>query len=426
MEDNKQQEFISWLADKLQAQDQNDLKKKIQGLGDDGVRKAYDQFVSEKSDVQSNRDGGKLQYIRCLRAFAKGGAMEAAKCGCGGKMQEGGSMKIKKDQGSRKDSDAGDSGRRSSIASKRVVQEVDDKPEAKKDGGKMSAKERLAMNLMIKDKKKAEKHQAGGMFSFDPTKSVQVEKDNGSITPMWGNNIQSTQKQYQLSHSAAGPQTINQQQLDSLQKLQGFNKYVGNSVAQAPGQVARFGPDQSDMIRKLLSQYAQPKQPMPNQQLTNNSMASQGSLTARLKYGGRVEPNETDSGDAPFGGGGIKTKGAKKNPPMIKSGSRKDVTMKEKDPGAKDYMTKGAKKEHTAVTKVPKGQGGGQLAGTMGGMMAGSGVRKPSLSKKSKKPSIMQKGGDLKPDNMQTQSGFQGVGGDSIGQKGLVKKKAKW
>jgi hypothetical protein len=115
MEDDKQQEFIAWLGDKLQASDQKDLQKKIQSLGDDGVRKAYDQFLSEKSQddsggVASKGAGGRLEYIKCLQAYARGGAMEAAKCGCGGKMKEGGlvnrgKLSIKKDQGSVKDSD---------------------------------------------------------------------------------------------------------------------------------------------------------------------------------------------------------------------------------------------------------------------------------------------------------------------------------
>lgn len=85
MED-KQQEFIAWLGEKLQAQDEGDLKKKLEGLGKDEIRQAYEQFLSEADNtVASARLGGKLEYIECLKQFKKGGSID---CGCGG-------MKIK-------------------------------------------------------------------------------------------------------------------------------------------------------------------------------------------------------------------------------------------------------------------------------------------------------------------------------------------
>ncbi len=79
---DKQQEFISWLSDKLGAKDDNDLKKKLESLGDQGVKQAYDQFMAESNNVQSNKEGGKLEYLKCLQAFKHGGAIEASKCGC--------------------------------------------------------------------------------------------------------------------------------------------------------------------------------------------------------------------------------------------------------------------------------------------------------------------------------------------------------
>ena len=55
----------------------------------------------------------------------------------------------------------------------------------------------------------------------------------------------------------------------------------------------------------------------------------------------------------------------------------------------KEYLDTGKKKiEHSAVTKVPTGaagkklQAGGSMAGTMGGMMSGAGVRNPNSGPK--------------------------------------------
>lgn len=88
MEDN-QQEFISWLAGKLEAQDEEDLKQKVKELGDEGIKAAYDQFLTD--NVQSRKDGGKIQYIKCLQEFKKGGKMG---CGCGGMK-----LSLKKEKG---------------------------------------------------------------------------------------------------------------------------------------------------------------------------------------------------------------------------------------------------------------------------------------------------------------------------------------
>lgn len=69
--DENQEQFISWIAAKLQATDETDLQKKLKSLGDAGIKQAYDQFLQE--GVQSKADGGKLDYIRKLQAGGRTG-----------------------------------------------------------------------------------------------------------------------------------------------------------------------------------------------------------------------------------------------------------------------------------------------------------------------------------------------------------------
>jgi len=88
MNDN-QEEFISWLAGKLDAADEGDLKNKLEELGDDGIKQAYDQFLQDMVSVK--REGGRIDYIKCLQAFKKGGKTG---CGCSGM-----TLKLSKDKG---------------------------------------------------------------------------------------------------------------------------------------------------------------------------------------------------------------------------------------------------------------------------------------------------------------------------------------
>ncbi len=97
-------EFVSWLADQLKVSSHEELQEKLKQMGPDGIKKAYEQFQEMKQkggangqqeegddeQAQSMKQGGKLDYIKCLQAFKRGGAMEAKKCGCGTKMQAGG------------------------------------------------------------------------------------------------------------------------------------------------------------------------------------------------------------------------------------------------------------------------------------------------------------------------------------------------
>ena len=66
MNEDMQQQFVSWLADKLQAKDEQDLKSKMQQLGQDGIKQAYDTFMQEQQQsgegqgVPVQAQGGKL------------------------------------------------------------------------------------------------------------------------------------------------------------------------------------------------------------------------------------------------------------------------------------------------------------------------------------------------------------------------------
>lgn len=86
MNQDMQQQFVSWLTQKLQAKDEQDLKSKVQQMGQDGIKQAYQAFMQEQQQgaqqVPSQADGGKLDYLRCLKAYKKGGAMAMKDCGC--------------------------------------------------------------------------------------------------------------------------------------------------------------------------------------------------------------------------------------------------------------------------------------------------------------------------------------------------------
>lgn len=98
MNEDMQQQFVSWLAQKLGAKDEQDLKAKMQQMGQDGIKQAYNSFMQEQQQsaqgqqVPQQKDGGKLEYLRCLQAYKKGGAMAMKDCGCTDKMKSGGRM----------------------------------------------------------------------------------------------------------------------------------------------------------------------------------------------------------------------------------------------------------------------------------------------------------------------------------------------
>jgi hypothetical protein len=358
MNEDTQKEFISWLGDKLQAQDQADLQKKLQTLGDDGIRKAYDQFTSEKSDVQDNQDdaedngiqsskeGGRLQYIKCLQAFAKGGAIEMEKCGCGGKMEKGGALvnrgklSIKKDMGSRKDSKVDDktTAKKQYIGHTNSLDEVNDKPKTRSSKGG------------TKENEKKQMKKGGSMDQGDTIGGMDSKKKGGKMDVITGFKKGGKAKEEM--------------------KTSGRMEYMkGGTVKKETG----------GTLTQILVTYAR------------GGSINEGKITQKYPSGIK-DPN--------------------KETPKLKS-KRKDSHTKEANPGKKEYLDPGkAKKEHIAVTKVPLGnkpskqseykaipykmnydkkasvnswQAGGSMAGTVGGMMAGAGVRNPSTPKLVKK-----------------------------------------
>lgn len=80
-ESAEQEEFLRYLAEKTGAKNQEDLEKVISRLGDDGLKKAYAQFVQERQARKASF-GAKLNYIRQLRGLCPTGMrMEYYKSG---------------------------------------------------------------------------------------------------------------------------------------------------------------------------------------------------------------------------------------------------------------------------------------------------------------------------------------------------------
>lgn len=102
-----QQKFINFLQEKSGAKTQKDLEKYIQNLGEDGLKKAYQEFTDKMTQEQNKKTkkalhGAKLQYIKNLKHicnedeelvyFKKGGSLD---CGCVKKQQKGGETPTK-------------------------------------------------------------------------------------------------------------------------------------------------------------------------------------------------------------------------------------------------------------------------------------------------------------------------------------------
>lgn len=70
-----QQAFVQWLAQKTGAKSEADLQKIVQQLGEDGLKQAYQQFMQEmqgQQAVQSARNGAKL-YMQQLKGLCPEG-----------------------------------------------------------------------------------------------------------------------------------------------------------------------------------------------------------------------------------------------------------------------------------------------------------------------------------------------------------------
>lgn len=68
-EQQLQQAFIQYLAQKTGAKNQQELEAVIQQLGEEGLKKAYAEFIQQlqQQQVQAAKFGAKLNYIRTLR-----------------------------------------------------------------------------------------------------------------------------------------------------------------------------------------------------------------------------------------------------------------------------------------------------------------------------------------------------------------------
>lgn len=67
-EQELQQAFIQWLAQKLGVQDESQLKQAVQEMGQEGLQQAYQQFMQEMQQQQAQKAkfGAKLNYIKGL------------------------------------------------------------------------------------------------------------------------------------------------------------------------------------------------------------------------------------------------------------------------------------------------------------------------------------------------------------------------
>ena len=67
-EQELQQAFIQWLAQKLGVQDESQLKQAVQKMGQEGLQQAYQQFMQEMQQQQAQKAkfGAKLNYIKSL------------------------------------------------------------------------------------------------------------------------------------------------------------------------------------------------------------------------------------------------------------------------------------------------------------------------------------------------------------------------
>ncbi len=75
MDEQLQQAFIQFLAQKTGAKNQKELETAIQRLGEDGVKAAYQEFMQmlQEQQTQYAKLGAKLEYMRSLRGICPEG-----------------------------------------------------------------------------------------------------------------------------------------------------------------------------------------------------------------------------------------------------------------------------------------------------------------------------------------------------------------
>lgn len=100
-EQQLQQAFIQFLAQKTGAKNQQELEAAIQQLGEQGLQQAYQEFMQliQQQQVQAAKFGAKLNYIRSLRGqcpegyemqYFKSGGQLCKKCMKKQSMKQGG------------------------------------------------------------------------------------------------------------------------------------------------------------------------------------------------------------------------------------------------------------------------------------------------------------------------------------------------
>lgn len=72
MDEQTQAEFVQWLAQQLGVGSEEELQKQITDMGDEGIKQAFQVFQKEKQ-TPMNKQGGKLDYLKHLNTFKKGG-----------------------------------------------------------------------------------------------------------------------------------------------------------------------------------------------------------------------------------------------------------------------------------------------------------------------------------------------------------------
>ena len=102
-EQELQQAFIQYLAQKTGAKTQQELEAAIQQLGEEGLKQAYAEFMQliQQQQVQAAKFGAKINYIKKLRGqcpdgyelqYYKSGGQLCKKCMKKQVMQDGGDL----------------------------------------------------------------------------------------------------------------------------------------------------------------------------------------------------------------------------------------------------------------------------------------------------------------------------------------------
>lgn len=81
MDEQTQEQFVQWLAQKLGVQSEEELQQAVQQMGEEGIQQAMQQFQQEMGGGQQAAaylNGGKIEYLKSLKSFKKGGMIKNA------------------------------------------------------------------------------------------------------------------------------------------------------------------------------------------------------------------------------------------------------------------------------------------------------------------------------------------------------------